>query len=104
MSSPAAPWSQVFQATDSVTGCSFPAPSDLPLLVAAEHAGLRPVSSCRNGTCRSCISHLTRGEVYYSVAWPGLSPDEKAAGFILPCVACAASDVTLRFGAWDAFD
>lgn len=97
------PWTTVYQATDTATGRSFPAPADLPLLVAAEHAGLSPESSCRNGTCRSCISQLTSGEVRYRVAWPGLSLDEKAAGFILPCVACAASDVTLRFGAWDAF-
>jgi ferredoxin len=104
MTPPAAPWTTVYHATDTATGRSFAAPADLPLLVAAEHAGLSPVSSCRNGTCRSCISQLTSGEVRYRVPWPGLSPDEKAAGYILPCVACAATDVTLRFGAWEAFE
>lgn len=104
MTDPAKPWTTVHQATDADTGHRFPAAADLPLLVAAEHAGLSPVSSCRNGTCRSCISQLVSGEVRYRVAWPGLSLDEKAAGYILPCVACAVTDVSLRFGAWDAFE
>ncbi len=79
-------------------GSSFPAPADLPLLVAAEHAGLTPPSSCRNGTCRTCIGQLESGQVYYRIQWPGLSADEKAEGYILPCVAYPLGDVVLRLG------
>ena len=73
--------------------------ADLPLLRSAENTGLRPESSCRNGTCRSCICHLLSGQVSYRIAWPGLSPDEKRNGYILPCVAYPASDVVLRLAA-----
>ena len=70
--------------------------SDLPLLQSAEAAGLQAESSCRNGTCRSCICQLLSGQVAYRIAWPGLSPDEKREGYILPCVAYPASDVVVR--------
>ena len=93
---PAAPV-EVFTARIS-GGASFSAPADLPLLVAAEHAGLTPPSSCRNGTCRTCIAHLESGSVYYRIQWPGLSADEKAEGTILPCVAYPVGDVVLRIG------
>ncbi|APW40512.1 hypothetical protein RD110_06425 [Rhodoferax koreense] len=81
-----------------VSGATFPAPADLPLLVAAEHAGLNPPSSCRNGTCRTCIAQLTQGQVRYRIQWPGLSAEEKAEGYILPCVAYPVGDVVLRLG------
>ena len=84
-------------------GAAFPAPSDLPLLVAAEHAGLTPPSSCRNGTCRTCIAQLEQGSVSYRIAWPGLSVDEKADGYILPCVAYPIIDVVLRLSARPGF-
>jgi ferredoxin len=74
----------------------FDAPPDLPLLVAAEHAGLLMASSCRNGTCRTCICRLASGSIRYSIAWPGLSADEKRDGYILPCVAYPTSDVILQ--------
>jgi ferredoxin len=52
--------------------------------------------SCRNGTCRACMGRLGAGLVRYTVAWPGLLPEEKAAGCVLPCVACAETDVVLH--------
>jgi ferredoxin len=73
----------------------FEAPDDLPLLQAAERAGLAWESSCRNGTCRSCICLAEAGTVHYQIAWPGLSIEEKAEGWILPCVAHASSDLRL---------
>lgn len=66
------------------------------LLEAALAAGIRLRSSCRNGTCRECIATLESGTVRYRVEWPGLSPDEKAQGCVLPCVALPISDVVLR--------
>jgi ferredoxin len=77
-------------------GLRFRAPADLPLLAAAERAGLEWPSSCRNGTCRTCMRQLERGQVTYRIEWPGLLAEEKARGWILPCVAYAASDLVLR--------
>lgn len=76
-------------------GWQMPAPPDLSLLEAAQQAGVRLARSCRNGTCRRCLCRLTRGEVRYRIEWPGLSADEKAEGWILPCVAVAETDVEI---------
>jgi ferredoxin len=70
----------------------------MPLLQAAEQAGiagLRLDSSCRNGSCRTCICRLISGEVAYRIQWPGLSAEEKREGYVLPCVAYPLSDVVI---------
>lgn len=54
---------------------------------------VRLPSSCRNGTCRSCLCKIETGEVVYRIEWPGLSQDEIQDGYILPCVAIAATDL-----------
>lgn len=90
---------QVYMAKVEPTGQCFSAPASLPLLLAAEHAGFEGMlmdSSCRNGTCRTCICRLTSGEVHYHIDWPGLSLDEKREGYILPCVAYPLSDVVIE--------
>ncbi len=74
----------------------FDAWANEPLLLSMEMGGLDWPSSCRNGTCRTCIAQLTSGQVRYDIEWPGLSAEEKAEGFVLPCVAFPCSDVTLR--------
>jgi ferredoxin len=80
-------------------GWSFSADADETLLQAAERAGFDLPSSCRNGTCRTCICQLSAGQpaagVRYRIEWPGLSIEEKRAGTILPCVALACSDIAL---------
>lgn len=78
-----------------VSGLVLPAPVDRSLLQTVLAAGRPWPSSCRNGTCRACIGHLAEGAVRYSVEWPGLLPEEKAQGAVLPCVAYPVSDVTL---------
>ena len=70
--------------------------TDQPLLVSMELGGLDWPSSCRNGTCRTCLGQLLNGRVHYAITWPGLSAEEKAEGYVLPCVAYPDSDVTLR--------
>ena len=75
----------------------FDAPARQPLLLSAADAGLALPNSCRNGTCRSCICRLVEGRVAYRIEWPGLLPEEKEQGFILPCVAYPLSDVVLQF-------
>lgn len=68
---------------------------DLTLLEAAEMSRIELPSSCRNGTCRTCMCRLVSGEVAYTVEWPGLSAEEKAEGWVLPCVARPLSNVVL---------
>ncbi|MBC7379476.1 MAG: 2Fe-2S iron-sulfur cluster binding domain-containing protein [Burkholderiaceae bacterium] len=77
-------------------GPAFDAPQDTPLLLSAQQAGLALPSSCRNGTCRTCICSLESGRVTYRIEWPGLSAEEKAEGYILPCVAYPLTNVVLR--------
>ena len=55
------------------------------LLAALEMGGSNWPSSCRNGSCRTCIGVLRQGEVRYEMEWPGLTAEEKAEGYILPC-------------------
>ena len=75
----------------------FAVPSHLTILLAAEQAGHALFSSsCRNGTCRSCMCRLASGQVTYRIDWPGLSLDEKCAGWILPCVAYPMSDLVIE--------
>ena len=65
------------------------------LLQAADAAGIELPSSCRNGTCRTCLCKLASGQIRYRIEWPGVSVDEKAEGWILPCVAEPLGDVVL---------
>ena len=76
-------------------GWAFDAPGSMTLLAAAQLAGVRLPSSCRNGSCRTCICHLRSGRISYRIEWPGLSADEKKDGYILPCVAYPESDLVL---------
>ncbi|MGE0497875.1 MAG: 2Fe-2S iron-sulfur cluster-binding protein [Ramlibacter sp.] len=86
---------RTYSALLAPSGQAFSAPAGQPLLLAAEAAGIELASSCRNGTCRTCICRLTHGRVHYRIEWPGLSAEEKAEGWILPCVAYPVSDVVI---------
>jgi ferredoxin len=85
----------VFQARLESAGPPFAAPASQPVLQSALQAGILLESSCRNGSCRSCICRLASGGVVYRIAWPGLSAEEKAEGYILPCVAYPVSDLVI---------
>jgi len=78
------------------SGVAFQADDALPILLAAQRAGLRMPSSCRNGTCRTCMCRVASGTVRYEIEWPGLSAEEKQDGYILPCVAHASSDLVIE--------
>ena len=69
--------------------------TEQPLLVSMEQGGIDWPSSCRGGNCRTCIGKLTQGSVRYEMEWPGLSAEEKAQGYVLPCVAYPCSDLTI---------
>ncbi|MGH6638916.1 MAG: 2Fe-2S iron-sulfur cluster-binding protein [Polaromonas sp.] len=93
---PSDPGPAVFQARLEPGGLAFDAPATLPLLQAALLANISLPSSCRNGTCRSCICRLRSGRVNYRIEWPGLSAEEKQEGWILPCVAHPVSDLVIE--------
>ncbi len=84
-----------FTARIQPDGATFAVAATEPLLLAAEMAGVPLPSSCRNGTCRTCICRLVEGEIRYLIDWPGLLPEEKAEGWVLLCVAYPLSDVVL---------
>lgn len=77
-------------------GWVFDADGATPLLEAAEAAGLMLPSSCRNGSCRTCIARVERGQARHLIEWPGLSAEEKRDGDILVCCAVAVTDLVLR--------
>jgi ferredoxin len=76
-------------------GLDLPVAAGQTLLEAAQAGGVALRSSCRNGTCRECRARLGAGRVRYRVEWPGLSAEEKAEGWVLPCVALPEVDVVL---------
>jgi ferredoxin len=42
------------------------------------------------------MCQVRSGEVAYRIQWPGLLPEEKEEGWILPCIAYARSDLVLE--------
>ncbi len=78
------------------SGIAFEAEEETSILRAAEAAGIALPSSCRNGTCRTCICRVRSGDARHQIAWPGLSFDEKREGYILSCVAVACGDLELE--------
>ena len=94
-SSPPSAAPQPLQVSVIPDGWVFAATPDQSVLQAALAAGVELESSCRNGTCRTCLCRLVQGEVAYPMAWPGVSAEEKAEGWFLPCVAQARSDLVV---------
>ncbi len=74
----------------------FDCPPDLTVLRASLREGGGLLSSCRAGTCRACMRRLLSGQVEYLIEWPGLSAEEKAEGWFLPCVARPNSDLVIE--------
>src|SRR5437763_14804085 len=75
---------------------SFPCTADETLVAGAARAGIDLPTSCRNGTCRTCMCQVRSGEVAYRIQWPGLLAEEKAEGWILPCIAYPRSALVLE--------
>jgi ferredoxin len=86
---------QIFTVRVLPADLQYDVEGDLTLLEAADMSRVQLPSSCRNGTCRTCICQLVSGEVVYTVEWPGLSAEEKTEGWVLPCVARPVSNVVL---------
>jgi ferredoxin len=88
--------SEIFTVRIEPAQLQYDVEGDLTLLEAADMSRVQLPSSCRNGTCRSCMCRLLSGEVAYSIDWPGLSAEEKADGYVLPCVARPTSNLVLE--------
>ena len=69
---------------------------DETLLHSAERQGIALPSSCRNGTCRTCLLHTKSTQFAYALEWPGLTLEEKLQGDTLSCVALPQSDVCIE--------
>jgi hypothetical protein len=87
---------QIFTVKVEPAGLQYDVEGDLSLLEAADMSRVQLPSSCRNGTCRTCMCRMLSGEVSYAIEWPGLTAEEKAEGYVLPCVARPLSNVVLE--------
>lgn len=65
------------------------------ILDIAEQAGVSLDSSCRLGTCGTCKCKLLDGQVNYDGEPDALDDSEKAAGYILTCIARPVGQITL---------
>jgi len=83
-----------FQVTFSATGRTSRTSGSHTLLETAEADGIAITSSCRSGVCQTCRTRLADGDV--DCQSTVLDDDDRAAGFILPCVSWAQSDCVLE--------
>ena len=84
-----------YSVTLSVTGRTLPIGRGQSLLDACEAGGVDAIpSSCRAGMCMTCRTRLLEGEVDCSS--DSLDADDRAAGYVLPCVAWPKSDCVLE--------
>lgn len=89
---------ETFRVTLLPGGETFAAPAARPASSRVWFAGVALPWSCRNGSCRTCLAQLVEGRIEHRIPWPGLSREEKAEGWILPCVAEPRSDLALNVG------
>jgi ferredoxin len=90
-----APGRRAWKVSLQAEGLTFEAGADQTILAAAEAAGVPMLSSCRVGTCRTCMRRMVSGAVAYRIEWPGLLREEKAEGWVLACVAYPGDDLLL---------
>jgi ferredoxin-NADP reductase len=64
------------------------------LLEALERYGYRPDFNCRSGACGTCRLRLLSGQVRNGYG-SGLTPEERAAGYVLSCIASPVGDIAL---------
>jgi ferredoxin-NADP reductase len=85
---------KAYEVRFAATGRTSRATGSQTLLEAAEAEGIAIDFSCRSGVCQACRTRLTDGDV--DCRSTVLDADDRAAGFILPCVSWAQSDCVLE--------
>jgi ferredoxin-NADP reductase len=89
-----APRDGSYQVTFASSRRTARADSSHTLLETAESEGVAIASSCRSGVCLTCRTRLVEGDA--DCRSSVLDPDDRATGFILPCVTWATSDCVLE--------
>jgi len=80
--------------TFSVSGRTASITAAQTLLDAAEAEGVPIPSSCRSGVCQSCRTRVIEGDV--DCQSDVLDPEDRSAGFVLPCVSWTSADCVLE--------
>jgi ferredoxin-NADP reductase len=80
--------------TFALSGRTATAASSQTLLEIAESEGIALASSCRAGVCQACRTRVCEGAV--DCRSDVLDPEDRAAGYVLPCVSWATSDCVME--------
>ncbi|MBW4474847.1 MAG: 2Fe-2S iron-sulfur cluster binding domain-containing protein [Stenomitos rutilans HA7619-LM2] len=74
---------------------TFQVPDDQTILEAAQASGLELPNSCNAGICTTCAAQVIDGTVDQPDAM-GVSPELRAQGYTLLCVAYSRSDLKIE--------
>lgn len=70
-------------------------PENKFILEAAEENNIQLPYSCRAGSCSTCIGKVISGSIEH-IDQTFLEEEQIKSGYVLTCVACPTSDVTIK--------